>query len=351
MKTQRECLMKLTLDELNDLGFRLLTSPPKNHRSRSAWCDAILPAMEQGKALIFCLAQEEWDILGRYAPAHMDADEWTVSFAAAKCESLLGDALTELRLLGLAWRDVHCWHVLPEAATLARMAQEDRAALSCVEHCAQVALGYLMLYGMMTASDLLDLLKKEGVTDAFLDQVLMDLFRKRYGLSFMWVHKGQLWFVSPDVTSPEVLYEQVTSDIALSKPYASYRADEALYAWQQGLPGRVDAYDEILQFYASIDVDAEEAMDCLRDAIPLAQNGFVDDALSALSQPLTRFPTPKELKTLNLLIARVPMWHLKGRCLEDLLPTTVRFSDRVRQDDPCPCGSGRRYKHCCGRLQ
>jgi SEC-C motif-containing protein len=34
----------------------------------------------------------------------------------------------------------------------------------------------------------------------------------------------------------------------------------------------------------------------------------------------------------------------------DLVPRTViRTSPKVGRNDPCPCGSGKKYKHCCGR--
>ncbi len=29
--------------------------------------------------------------------------------------------------------------------------------------------------------------------------------------------------------------------------------------------------------------------------------------------------------------------------------TIVRESPKVGRNDPCPCGSGRKYKHCCGK--
>ncbi|HNQ97586.1 MAG: YchJ family protein [Spirochaetales bacterium] len=33
-----------------------------------------------------------------------------------------------------------------------------------------------------------------------------------------------------------------------------------------------------------------------------------------------------------------------------LVPTTiVRSGAKVGRNDPCPCGSGKKYKHCCGR--
>ncbi len=34
----------------------------------------------------------------------------------------------------------------------------------------------------------------------------------------------------------------------------------------------------------------------------------------------------------------------------ELIPTTIiREGKKVGRNDPCPCGSGKKYKHCCGR--
>ncbi len=30
-------------------------------------------------------------------------------------------------------------------------------------------------------------------------------------------------------------------------------------------------------------------------------------------------------------------------------PETVRHAQKVGRNDPCPCGSGKKYKKCCGR--
>lgn len=33
-----------------------------------------------------------------------------------------------------------------------------------------------------------------------------------------------------------------------------------------------------------------------------------------------------------------------------LIPTTIRREGaKIGRNDPCPCGSGKKYKHCCGR--
>ena len=32
-------------------------------------------------------------------------------------------------------------------------------------------------------------------------------------------------------------------------------------------------------------------------------------------------------------------------------PRRVKPSEKVGRNDPCPCGSGKKYKNCCGRSQ
>ena len=33
----------------------------------------------------------------------------------------------------------------------------------------------------------------------------------------------------------------------------------------------------------------------------------------------------------------------------DKTPVKVAGSKKIGRNDPCPCGSGKKYKHCCGR--
>jgi len=36
-----------------------------------------------------------------------------------------------------------------------------------------------------------------------------------------------------------------------------------------------------------------------------------------------------------------------GKCAKAPIPTIRRGSKRVGRNDPCPCGSGKKYKRCC----
>ena len=47
-----------------------------------------------------------------------------------------------------------------------------------------------------------------------------------------------------------------------------------------------------------------------------------------------------------------PIWTLKGTSpldLEARSKTTLHVENKVGRNDPCPCGSGKKYKKCCGR--
>lgn len=48
-------------------------------------------------------------------------------------------------------------------------------------------------------------------------------------------------------------------------------------------------------------------------------------------------------------VIRMPF--LNGNTIEALKATrtTVRNTSRVERNDLCPCGSGKKYKKCCGR--
>jgi preprotein translocase subunit SecA len=35
--------------------------------------------------------------------------------------------------------------------------------------------------------------------------------------------------------------------------------------------------------------------------------------------------------------------------LEKKEKTVILGEDKVGRNDPCPCGSGKKYKHCCGK--
>lgn len=37
------------------------------------------------------------------------------------------------------------------------------------------------------------------------------------------------------------------------------------------------------------------------------------------------------------------------KCAKGIVKPYIRSEAKIRRNDPCPCGSGLKYKHCCGK--
>ena len=56
----------------------------------------------------------------------------------------------------------------------------------------------------------------------------------------------------------------------------------------------------------------------------------------------------QELRTLEAVCVQHEIDHLNGKTIHDRkVDTTVRVEKKVGRNDPCICGSGKKYKKCC----
>lgn len=102
--------------------------------------------------------------------------------------------------------------------------------------------------------------------------------------------------------------------------------------------------------------------------------GFLDGINDSLKNPnpietmeedtLVKLDFDKELLYKNMIAAKadwlygLPQWKeifdeekLKELYKEQKSSTTVVKGEKVFPNDPCPCGSGKKYKKCCGKNQ
>ena len=91
----------------------------------------------------------------------------------------------------------------------------------------------------------------------------------------------------------------------------------------------------------------------------LTMVGFLDGINDSLKIPN---PIDKELLYKNMVDAKadwlyqLPQWDAifteekrKELYMEQKKSGTVVKPHKIGRNDPCPCGSGKKYKHCCGR--
>lgn len=347
--------MKMTPDEMCELGFRLLVMPPDDRKHRKAWLPLLTEALEGDvQELLLCLTGEEWRIIRQALDASEDG--LTIRFGPINRDTNLRDAVHQLRAMGLCARDAHAWHMLPRV----REILDADATLWQIEETADLVylalLGYLRIYGMAPARDLARMtapvLKGKAIPeDVTEDDFIVGVWRRRNGLADLLMATDGLWLICPEAEDVEALYKELHQPQLQMKSYAPYSTEEAIACGRGAPPGRCDAYDEILSFYFAHGVDRQAGLDAIDHAVLLFQLGQFEESIAALVEPMSTPPTPTQLRLLKLVFLRAPAWRMKGSCAEDMMSPSARISKRVRQDDPCPCGSGRKYKHCCGRLQ
>ena len=95
----------------------------------------------------------------------------------------------------------------------------------------------------------------------------------------------------------------------------------------------------------------------------LTMVGFLDGINESLKEDtVVSLAFDKEKLYKNMVAAKadwlyeLPQWkeiyseeELKKLYKEQKESTTIRKGKKVGRNDPCPCGSGKKYKKCCGR--
>jgi hypothetical protein len=86
------------------------------------------------------------------------------------------------------------------------------------------------------------------------------------------------------------------------------------------------------------------AYHCITDQARSIASAWIEKNAKELKLLQWRYRKIKEIGRRSLLLAGVsPRHELKS----PLVPATA--SEKTGRNDPCPCGSGRKYKKCCGR--
>lgn len=134
--------------------------------------------------------------------------------------------------------------------------------------------------------------------------------------------------------------------------------------WEAGADNHIDAtteYKDLAQFFMKEhDCDVLKAADIVGEIFILLQNGGnLQEAAEYLEQ-LGMMDDERKMKAVvPLLIAynnETHLWPLKGHTPSELftrsgmgkvIPFAEVHRQKVGRNDPCPCGSGKKYKNCC----
>lgn len=213
----------------------------------------------------------------------------------------------------------------------------------------KIAKGLLYYYGVMNVDDLYLTVKEYMEEEIKLDEFLIQL--NSYAEYGDVIRKRNDIYYYKDVVSPEVIYieQQKRKDIN----FAKLNLNEVLNAgcgkgiiWEKH---ENDFYNYILLTY---NTSEEYAREIIEKCKYLIKNNY---AFSEIVDLLSKKLIIKDLsifleitKYIENLWNNTKLWVLKGNTSKDIYKEKNSGEKKVGRNEPCICGSGKKYKKCCG---
>ena len=190
----------------------------------------------------------------------------------------------------------------------------------------------------------------------------LDLASGEHGFDPEAAREALLW-----ITTPEDFHEGVTrqelEQTLIGRVHALYEKQESVFGERMRELERVALLRAVdTNWMAHLD-----AMDDLRDGIGLnsfahrnplteyriASGEMFDEMIDKIRTDTVRmvlFAKPaEELRRREVAKQKTAELASVGGGKEKPRPVVRRASEKVGRNDPCPCGSGKKYKQCCGR--
>lgn len=142
----------------------------------------------------------------------------------------------------------------------------------------------------------------------------------------------------------QLLNQEVYLPLVLEDENGDWRGNDWANGFLLGTRMRPEIWAEI--------VDSEERGGALVPIFVLAHENDPDPALRPYAEPIDDKQREGLLVTAAAGVMRLHGYFLERRA--DYLPeagTFVRQGPKVGRNDPCPCGSARKFKQCCGRAR
>ncbi|TYS63338.1 SEC-C domain-containing protein [Bacillus infantis] len=152
-----------------------------------------------------------------------------------------------------------------------------------------------------------------------------------------------------------------------SLSYYPFTKQQLLAAGEPGFVERNKSYMQLVQFLSQhFEISKEDADQVAEECIFATRVGDTPEDLMKYLTSMFKFDSVEKLQALMDIVVELMNstreWFLKGYTSLELssmekkqlkpLPAADKDTNadaKVRRNDPCPCGSGKKYKKCCGR--
>ena len=348
MKTRVELLAGQSAYELADLCMRMGLPPAAGGERKAETAARVDEAMDRTPDLVRTSIGLDCLDAVREAVGSRRGDI-TLPLSRLDKDEALGDALDMLKHFGLAYRDRHCWHLLPEVRRLVKLSAEERQDLEVSADMLRHFTLTVNRYGTVPV-DVATGPAADG-EEALIHMGMLALYSQYHGLSgFCAGPDGRLWLRSPDCGDAA---GTITAQMACAQRGIDWAGGglSDVFAFSDAVVPLTERASGILKDVLEQlpDVDTDLIADCLEDAFFCLQDGDRENAVAALCDIFTEEErTPARRWLMDRLLNHLPVWTLRGHSISEISGGQPQKT-KPGPDDPCPCGSGRTWAKCHGR--
>lgn len=245
-----------------------------------------------------------------------------------------------------------------------KAAESQIVAWQEIELCAQ---GIIYTYGLLEEEHLLSILIDCFSNMGYDDIKKFILRRTRIRIMAMRIPiEEQIWWFADSIEDISSWYWTIHDRENI--PYRKYTKSEYIKTALEGLPKEPKNLDALVEMLCCCGMSEEEAEDCLMEAaIDHCQTLDIKHGLPEFLQEID-WESKDDLQHFIDLFMEfendTPLWFNKGNAPMEVFSNKQITKDiqapsknnvieipkkpKIGRNEPCPCGSGKKYKNCCG---
>ncbi len=363
-RTLKNSLATLTRQELDDIRYNVGLSGTSG-MNKAELIEKLVPAIvEFSRTWFVSLLDEQYQ-----AFRHLAAKRGGISTEFRADES----RLDYFQSLGLMASGAHkgelAWYMPKEIVEEFQQLDKNQAFRKAVElntDVFRIAAGLLFYYGVMDYDRLFAKVRQQLEIGA--DELSFSDFMKVMFNGSCWQRQVR--------TAERVAYYYTVLDPAktmeaqdrIGVSFAKLSYGQVYDAGEGNYIEATDEYKGLAQFFmAAYRMDVLRAAEVVGQITILLQNGSEMKDVLAYIEKLGAPENEKDMEALSPLLIgfhqSLRMWKLKGHTPTEIVTGKLdpeggeiisfeavrRKKAKVGRNDPCPCGSGKKYKNCCMR--
>lgn len=215
--------------------------------------------------------------------------------------------------------------------------------------------GIMNRYGLLPLAEVNNIIEKNQNT-LFIDEDL-DYYYDYIFRSYE-VFKAANCFVHPYVFSPEDIYSEINARQNIK--YDFDNIDEYIKLGEDFSGVHDELTKDFKEIIYSNNISKEDCEVLTSKLIFHIKNNLdIMMLMDLLNEKgiLEKYEKDEEeskklVASMSKIYNNTPMWIYKGLTSEEMekrRTTIVRNENKIGRNDPCPCGSGKKYKKCCGK--